>query len=204
MNAHGSFPPVAQATKLKRSRSLTIWALVTWALAVLMIGGIVHIASILLMPKLATRDAYARIAALAPVNKMVLLPTIGPGTEVLPFEDPALALGVCRYDLARGPVRLRGLLTPDDLVLMSFHGRYGQTFYAMTDRGASRGRLDVVIATRDQLDDIESRDSDEEVPQDLRLVAPNPQGFVLVRSLAERASQMGEAQARVASIACEG
>jgi uncharacterized membrane protein len=175
-----------------------------WLLAALLIAGIVHIASILIMPRLALNDPFARVAALAPLNKMTLLPASAPGTEVLPFEDPAMAMGVCRFDLARGPVRLRTILTPNALLLLSFHGRYGQTFYSMTDRGASRGRLEVVIATRDQLDEIESRDSDEELPQELRLEAPTLQGFVLLRALAERPSLMSDAQSRIASVSCEG
>jgi uncharacterized membrane protein len=175
-----------------------------WVLATLMIAGIVHIASILAMPRLAPQDPFARIAALAPLNKMTLLPATAPGTEVLPFEDPAMAMGVCRFDLARGPVRLKTNLAPNALLLLSFHGRYGQTFYAMTDRGASRGRIEVVVATREQLDDIESRDSDEELPQELRLEAPTLQGFVLVRALAERPSLKSDAQNRITALSCEG
>jgi uncharacterized membrane protein len=178
-------------------------SLLLWALALLCIAGIVHIASILMMPRVASRDAFARISAVAPVNQMTLLPATLPGAEVAPFEDPAMAVGACRFDLTRGPVRIRASLPPEALLLMSFHGRYGQLFYAMTDRGASRGRLEVVLATRDQLDDIESRDSDEELPQELRLQAPTLQGFFVARALAERPSLMAEAQARITSIVCE-
>jgi uncharacterized membrane protein len=101
-------------------------------------------------------------------------------------------------------VRLRGQLASDALVLFSFHGRYGQTFYSMTDRSALRGRIDVVIATRDQLDDIEANDAEDELPQELRLEAPTRQGFILLRALAERPSLMGEARERLASLSCEG
>lgn len=178
-------------------------SLLLWTLALLCVAGIVHIASILMMPRLAPGDAFARISAVAPVNRMTLLPATQPGAELSPFEDPAMALGACRYDLTQGPVRIRAALPPEALLLMSFHGRHGQVFYAMTDRGASRGRLEVVLATRDQLDEIESRDSDEELPQELRLQAPTLQGFFVARALAERPSLMSEAQARINAISCE-
>jgi uncharacterized membrane protein len=183
------------------SRPLEI---VTWLVAILCIAGIVHLATILVMPRIAPNSAYARLRAIGPVNKMSLLPAVEPGREILPFEDPATAIAACPYDLARGPVRLRGQLAPDAPVLLSFHGRYGQTFYAMTDRSALRGRVDVVIATRDQLDDIEANDAEDELPQELRLESPARHGFILLRALAERPSLMSEARDRLSSLTCEG
>lgn len=189
--------------KQKRFLSRPLEAL-AWLAAVLSLAGIVHLATILAMPRLAPKDPFARIAALGPANKMVLLPPVAPGQEVLPFEDPATAIAACPYDLARGPVRLRGQIPPNTLVLLSFHARRGQTYYSMTDRSALRGKIDVVIATRDQLDDIEANDNEDELPQELRLESPSRQGFVLVRTLAERPSLMDEARERAASLSCEG
>ncbi len=183
---------------------LTTQGRLAWLAGVLIIAGIVHLCSILIMPQIAPNTPYARIAARTPVNRFVLLPPVAPGESALPFEDPAMALGACRFDLTRGPVRLRGQLAADALVLLSFHGRTAQTFYAMTDRSALRGAIDVVVATRDQLDEIESHDTEDELPQELRLEAPSLQGFMLVRALAERPSLMGEARERLSSLSCEG
>ena len=189
---------------MSRKRSIGFVAtLVLWTLAVLAVAGIVHIVAILLMPRLASHDAFSRLAAVTEPNRMVLLPQPEPGSQLLPFEDPAMALGICRFDLKDGPLRLRTALPREALLLLSFHGRHGQIFYSMTDRGAARGRLDVVVATRDQLDDIESRDSDEELPQELRLQAPSPRGFIAVRALAERPGLMEDARARVSAVSCE-
>lgn len=179
-------------------------ATLTWMAAIACIAGLVHLSTILVMPRIAPDTSHMRIAALGPPNKLVVLPPLEAGREILPYEDPATALAACPYDLVRGPVRLRGQLAPDAPMLLSFHGRYGQTFYAMTDRSALRGRVDVVIATRDQLDDIEANDAEDELPQELRLESPARQGFILLRALAERPSLMGEARERLASLTCEG
>jgi uncharacterized membrane protein len=187
----------------KRFLSAPLGAL-AWTAAVLIVAGIVHIVSILAMPRLAPENPYARIATQTPVNQFVILPSVGPGAAALPYEDPASVLGACRFDLTRGPVRLRGQLLPESLVLLSFHSRYGRTFYAMTDRSALRGRIDVVVATRDQLDEIESHDNEDELPQELRLEAPTLQGFMLVRALAERPALLGEARERLSSLSCAG
>lgn len=172
-----------------------------WVLAVATIAGITHLTSILAMPRLAPHDAFARIAAVAPPHRTTPLPATAFGSGA-PFDDPALAQGVCRFDLAKGPLRLRSTFIPETLMLLSFHSRYGDVFYSMTDRSATRGRLDVLLLTRQQLDDVEAEDSEDELPQELRIVAPTSEGFLLFRSLAERASDMDEANRRVASISC--
>jgi len=174
-----------------------------WLVAILCVAGVVHLVTIFILPHIAPHSAYARIAQQTTTGKLILLPAIGPGREILPYEDPAVALAACTFDLTRGPARLRGQLAADALMMLSFHAQYGQTFYAMTDRSALRGRIEVVIATRAQLDDIEANDAEDELPQELRLEAPARQGFILLRALAERPSLMDEARGRLSSLTCE-
>jgi uncharacterized membrane protein len=173
-----------------------------WVAAVLVVAGLVHITSILAMPRLAPNDAFTRIAALAPLHRMTLLPPVAADDLATPYEDPALAQGVCRYDLSQGPLRLRATLAPDALLLFSFHARFGQVYYSMTDRSATRGRLEMLLLTQQQLEAVEAQDSEDELPQELRLVAPTLQGFLLLRALAERPGEYVEAQKRIAAIGC--
>lgn len=80
------------------------WAL--WLIAGLILGGVVHFATVLLLPRTATRDAYARLEPITPVNTFKLLPAPQPDQAVIPFMDPAFATAVCRYDLSRGSLKL--------------------------------------------------------------------------------------------------
>ena len=177
------------------------FATLPWIAGALILAGLVHMASIFAMPRLATLDAFARISALAPPHSVMLLPPTTAQAGA-PFDDPALAQGVCRYDLSQGPVRLRATLAPDALTLFSFHARHGQIFYSMTDRSATRGKLDVLLLTRQQLDVVEANDPEDELPQNLRIIAPTLEGFLLFRALAEFPGEMTDAQARIQSIAC--
>lgn len=172
-----------------------------WFFGALFLAGIVHIVSIFAMPWLAPKDAFARMAAAAPAHQLVLLPDPTPQSGA-PYDDPALVQGVCRYDLSQGRLRLRATLPPDELLLMSFHGRQGQVYYSMTDRSATRGVLDVLIVTRAQLDLVEANDKEDELPQDLRIIAPTLEGFILLRSLSERPSLRDEARQRISSMSC--
>ncbi len=177
------------------------FATLPWVAGCLVVAGIVHLASIFIMPQLAPRDAFARMSAAAPLHRQTLLPVAAPGSGG-PFEDPAFAQGLCRYDLSQGPVRVRATLVPDALMLMSFHGRQGQIYYSMTDRSATRGKLDVLLVTRRQLDVVEANDPEDELPQDLRIITPTLEGFVLFRALAEFPGEMEDAKKRIQSIFC--
>jgi uncharacterized membrane protein len=176
-----------------------------WAAATLLIAGIVHIVSILLMPSLAPRDAYARLLAAvgdAPMNKLVILPPMAPGAEPLPFEDPAFAEAVCVYDLSKGLLHVTATADGEDLLGLSFHARAGRVFHAVTDRAAIKGKIDIVIGDERQMDALQS-ESDEGPPQEVRLTAPTKRGFVLVRSFAKRPSDQGRARERLDSVTCE-
>ena len=177
------------------------FATLPWVAGCLVVAGIVHLASIFIMPQLAPRDAFARMSAAAPLHRQTLLPAISPAAGG-PFDDPAFAQGLCRYDLSQGPVRMRATLPPDALMLISFHGRQGQIFYSMTDRSATRGKLDVLLVTRRQLDVVEANDPEDELPQDLRILTPTLEGFVLFRALAEFPGEMEDAKKRIQSIFC--
>jgi len=181
--------------------SAAAFATLPWIAGCLVVAGVVHIASIFAMPQLAPRDAYARMSAAAPLHRQTLLPATAPGAGG-PFDDPAFAQGVCRYDLSQGPVRMRATLPPDALMLISFHGRQGQIYYSMTDRSATRGKLDVLLVTRRQLDVVEANDPEDELPQDLRIITPSLEGFVLFRALAEFPGEMEDARKRIQSVFC--
>src|SRR5215472_12441301 len=110
---------------------------VLWIVSGLVLGGIVHLATILVLPRTASRDAYARLASLVPVNGFAVLPEPSPEASVLPFMDPAFAVAVCRYDLVKGPVKLT---VPVDQAYTSvtFYTRHDVAYYAINDRAAGR------------------------------------------------------------------
>lgn len=174
-----------------------------YLLAVFLVAGLVHIATILALPHVATRDAYARLASVAQTNRFTPLPQPVPGAELLPMQDPAMVRGVCRYDVNGGPVRLRAEIAGfDGLLTLSFHDRQGASFYATTDRGGLRGRIDVVLLTRNQLETLEELDAEDEPLEELRLLAPTREGFVLAGSLALDPGDFDAARARLSSISC--
>ena len=150
---------------------------------VVVIAALTHFTVLLMIPTVAERDAFARVAALAPPFKTVALPAATPKSRDFPYADPAVAAAVCVYDLAAGPVRSRMALGRASFASLSFHSRRGVVFYALTDRAANRGRMEALIVTPEQLRTLVARDDEDNPTDDLRIVSPTPQGFVMARVL---------------------
>jgi uncharacterized membrane protein len=171
------------------------------ALVGVTLGAMVHLAAILAAPRLATRNADARLAALAQRHVVTVLPLVTPD-DALPYRDPATALAVCRFDLSEGPVRVRAA-TPGDLFLsFAFHRPGGGVFYALTDRGATRGQVEALIVTPAQLEALQANDPEDEPARELRLTAPQTTGFVTLRALAPEPGALPEAVALLAAARC--
>jgi uncharacterized membrane protein len=173
-----------------------------YILGVVLAAGIVHILSILLMPEVASHDGFARLAPLGKVGQLILLPRPEPGHEIAPFADPALAQGLCLFDLDKGPLSVRGNLEAGGLVTLSFRTKSGRIFYAMTDKATQRGAVDIRVLTADQRDTLEGEDDEQEPLQDLRLVAPEKSGFVLISAFVPFASARADAEAQIKSLTC--
>ncbi len=178
-------------------------ALLLWLLALLFIACFVHIISIFALPELAQKDAFSRLSAMAQPGHLFLLPPPVPGHEFAPFEDPAAVQAACLYNLDRGPLEFSADLVSDGLLSFSFRTATGRVFYSMTDKAASHGKLDALILTAKQLEDVEADDDEDELPQELRLVAPQNKGFVLINALVPYPSARAEIESLVKSMTCE-
>jgi uncharacterized membrane protein len=165
------------------------------------LGAIVHLATVLALPRLASRNADTRLEALTGRHQVAIVPQSEGATHLIPFRDPATALAICRFDLASGPVRVRA--TPgDSFMAIAFHAPTGGVFYALTDRSAARGALEALIVTPAQLDALQANDPEDEPVRELRLVSPRSTGFVTFRTLALERGQAGEAEALLRTAAC--
>lgn len=174
---------------------------VGYALVGLIFAGIVHLTTVLAMPWLAPRDGFARLNMQAADNRMALIDA-AEVAQALPFSDPAVAVAACRYVLDKGPVRIRiGVgATPLTLLLM----RRGVGIYqSISDKAATQGVLEVVIATQRQMDQIIDQDADDEPVQEIRVVSGEDFGLALVRGLVPLPSQRADVEALISGATCE-
>jgi uncharacterized membrane protein len=177
-------------------------AALLWVLGVLVVAGITHIIAIFALPGLMAQDTYARISELAKPGQSAVVPSARPGTQFMPFADPALAQSVCPFDLSQGSLRLHADVEADKLLTLSFRNSAGQVFYSMSGLAAQQGKIDVVLLTPSQLEIVEADDDEDDSSQDLRLIAPDTKGFVIVSALAAYPGEKADAEERTKSVSC--
>lgn len=166
----------------------------------LTLAGLVHIGSLLGVPRVATAGPYERLANLDADGRFVVLPDEGERSELLPFRDPAFVTAACRYDVSKGPVTLRAML-PSTYGAVAVHNRAGLPFYALNDRAAANGAVELTILASGDVPAAELDDPNEERPA-LRIVSPTATGFILVRLFAVGESARPALRALAAKASC--
>src|SRR5437868_15505022 len=109
--------------------------LVFTIIASVLIGGIVHLVSVLALPRIATQDAYSRLTPMTKLNAVTPLPLVDHNKSPMPFMDPAFAVAICRYDLSTVRLKLVGLVS-QPYTSVSFYLRAEVAYYATHDRSA--------------------------------------------------------------------
>jgi len=161
----------------------------------------VHIVSILATPYLAEDDAFAKVQPTLTAEKAQIVSAPGSASTWMPRPDPAVAVAACAFDLRNGPIRVSAQTGPN-LLSFSFHKKSGGVFFAVTDRAAVRGELEIVTMTARQLDEARAAEDENEPSRDVRIVAPEQQGFVIVRVAAPTPSQRPQAEEAAKAVSC--
>ena len=93
--------------------------------------------------------------------------------------------------------------TGDTFLSIGFRRRDGSVFWAVTERAAVRGMLEVVLGTPEQVEARAEEDDEDSPSGEVRVEAPVTRGFVVFRALAPRPSAAERVRALVASATCE-
>ena len=166
-----------------------------------LLGGIVHLATIIVLPRTATQDANARLTPIAPVNSVAPLPAPTPEKAVMPLMDPAFAMSICRYDLSKGPMKLSVPVNPG-YTSVSFYNDRAIAFYAINDRSAGRHAIELDLMTREQ--HAEMPENENITAADLLIVeSPTLTGLIAIRALAPEPGLMPMAQRAVDAATCQ-
>ena len=175
------------------------WAL--WLLGGLLLGGIVHLASVLLLPRTATQDAYTRLSVSAPGEPHGADAGRDPGRCGAAFDGPRVRVVGMPLRSRRRTAQIEGTGQP------SLYG--GIVLYAkrrrlLCDQRSGRG----TPHHRTRPDDGAARaelPDDEEVTAADRLIvnSPTATGLIVVRALAPEPGLMPQAQATLAASSCK-
>ncbi len=169
-------------------------------IAGVLLGLIVHLVSVLALPRIATQDAYSRLTPITKLNAVSVLPAADPANTLMPFLDPAFAVAVCRYDLSSGSLKLT-VPVSQAYTSVSFYTRNELAYYAINDRSAGKKVIELDLMTEAQHNDLPE---DEDVTAADRLIidSPTSTGLIVMKALAPEPGLMPQAQATLAASRC--
>lgn len=172
-----------------------------WLLSGVLLGGVVHLSTVLLLPKMANQDAYSRLAPSTPVNTVVPIPAPSPDKAAMPFMDPAFAMAVCRYDLTKAPLKFSVPIS-QAYTSVSFYTRADIAYYAINDRAAGRRVIELDLMTAEQHSQVPDN---EEVTAADRLIVESPTdtGLIVIKALAAEPSLLASAQSSLTAAKCQ-
>jgi uncharacterized membrane protein len=170
-------------------------------IAGVLLGGIVHLVSVLALPRIATQDAYSRLTPMTKLNAVTALPLADPNNAPMPFMDPAFAVAICRYDLTGGSIKLT-VPVSQAYTSVSFYTRNEVAYYAINDRSAGRKVIELDLMTDAQHAELPE---DEDVTAADRLIidSPSSTGLIVMKALAPEPGLMPQAQASLAAASCK-
>jgi uncharacterized membrane protein len=166
-----------------------------------LLGAIVHLVSVLALPRIATQDAYSRLTPMTKLNAVAALPVAAPSNEPMPFMDPAFAMAICRYDLSGGSLKL-SVPVSQAYTSVSFYTRNDVAYYAINDRSAGRKVIELDLMTEAQHAELPE---DEDITAADRLIidSPTSTGLIVLKALAPEPGLMPQAQASLAASSCK-
>jgi uncharacterized membrane protein len=174
--------------------------LTLWILGALLLGGIVHLSTVLAMPTAATQDAYSRLSQLTPINAVMPLTAPSATDSIMPFMDPAFAVAVCRYDLSAGALKLRAPLS-QAYTSVTFYTRNSVAYYAINDRAAGRRAIELDLMTPEQHAQV-PEEEDVTAADRLIIESPTVRGLIVLRALAPEPGLMAMARRALAGAQC--
>ena len=171
-------------------------------IAGVLLGGIVHLVSVLALPRIATQDAYSRLTPMTKLNAVTPLPLADPNNAPMPFMDPAFAHGdlplrsVRRLDQARRSRSARPIPR-----CRSIPATKSPTTPSTTAPPA-RKVIELDLMTEAQHDELPE---DEDVTAADRLIidSPTATGLIVLKALAPEPGLMPQAQASLAASSCK-
>jgi uncharacterized membrane protein len=172
-----------------------------YVLLCLVLAGLIHIAAVLALPGLAPKNAWARLVPVGSTNTLIQFPALKPGNEVMPMMAPDVRYAFCRFDLAQGPVRLKGTV-PNDLWMIAFYTPEGDNFYTVPGADMRSAQLDLVIATGEQTVAEAGVDAPEGADELFVIKSPVQEGIAIIRAPLSGPSRAARAEDALNATTC--
>ncbi|MBD8065354.1 hypothetical protein IC608_07695 [Devosia sp. PTR5] len=171
-----------------------------WILGGLLLGGVIHLVTILALPRLAEETLWTRVSAIEAQNVMTVLPEIQAGQANPLHLDPDVVYGICQLDLTQGPAYLSGIL-PDAFWSIALFEPSGTIAYSTTNRDGIGQSLEMGIFNAAQTRLLAQQQIDIEEGL-LVIESPANQIFALVRLAPPHEAMRARFAEKLAAVRC--
>jgi uncharacterized membrane protein len=168
----------------------------------LLLGGVIHLAIVLLVPMYASHDAFAEMGKFGVDRKFHVLPVPEAGSEAIPGMDPRMLQAECRFRLTEGPLRVSARM-PDDFWSVAVFDRHGRNVYSLNDRATEGPDLQLAVVTTVQLARLR-QNPPPALDAAIAIELPINEGFVLLRVFVSDPSMLPRATAALTAADCSG
>lgn len=152
---------------------------VPWVAAGLIMGGILHILTVLGLPYIAEKDAWSRLSLLKR-NELTLA---GDKEDIaaLPFAWPDVVHAYCVFDLSERNVVVTSPLL-DATWSVAVSTPQAENFYLITGADAKRTNIRLVVTPRERLAQEDSTERSEEGEEQNIVISPTLRGVIAIRA----------------------
>lgn len=168
--------------------------LLRWAVFVLILATLIHLAAVYFLPSLIVREAYSRIVSMAGANTIAHGPRVDETSRQVVRPSPDLLYSICAFDLSNGPVRFRAPISQNTYTSLSFYHMDSTNFYAENDLMVAGNRFDLTLVK-----DVSQTSADD---QGRIIVAPGSKGIALFRTLITDENAFGRLDATRREAVC--
>lgn len=166
----------------------------------LILGGAIHIAAILALPRLATDTPGAQLAPYLSAGRFTALPAVTGDGDAPRFLDPAMRYAVCPFDVGERAGRFLADLDAD-YWSVSFHSEQGWTFYTINNRATGDEEIEVLLVPEGGVAALQRALPDGGEGR-LIVEAPSERGFVMIRALVSGPSFLPLVETGLAAAEC--
>jgi uncharacterized membrane protein len=130
-----------------------------WVITAAVLAIIVHISMVLFAPGFLFDRSLNRLASDIPDNTFFILP-VEAQSRIFPEYPSGTVFGLCRFNLASGPITLDASL-PDGIWTLTVYSRFGRTLYTVTDEQSGVDKFSLQLAMAPSIFDVFSFKEDE-------------------------------------------
>lgn len=165
-------------------------------------AGAIHIMTSLSAMNDTSRSAYTTLAPQLTANRMVVMPPVKPGQQILPFMSADARYAICHFDTGSGPVAISAELPDHGWTIGIFHRDGSSAYFAAAPSGRVTNISLSIVPADDRFLGLTPEARGKINAGQAPLTVTAKEGLVVVRAPDKGLAYKAESEAILAKAAC--